>query len=83
MVKRINNLEDADHAYHEVEQKLVSDPEFQFPDSPGPMTARTYKTKFAEPLVRRLKKLIQSLLVWYFKGVNNYHCINQGNRKLY
>ena len=83
MAKRINNLDDGRQSYEDLEQKLSHDPEYQLPDPQPLMTAKAYKTKVAEPLVKRLKKLIKSLLVRYFKVVDNYHRLNQKNGKLY
>ena len=83
MEKRINNLDDGGHAYNDMDQKLAHAPEYQLPDPSGLMTARTYKTKVAEPLVTRLKKLIKDLLIRYFKVVDNYYWLNQKYGKLY
>lgn len=83
LTKRINNLEDGEQSYHQMEAKLAHDPEFQLPDPPGLMSAKTYKTKFAEPLVKRLKKLVKSVLIRYFKVSDDYHRLNQYNGKLY
>ena len=82
LAKRVNNLEDADHDYYDMERKLAHEPEYQLPDPQSLMTAKTYKAKFAEPLIKRLKKLIKGLLVRYFKVVDNYHRLNQKNEKL-
>ena len=73
LAKRINNLED----------KLAHDPEYQLPEPQGLMSAKSYKAKFAEPLVKRLKKLVKSLLVRYFKVQDNYFRLNKTNGKLY
>lgn len=83
MAKRINNLDDSRQSYEDMEQKLAHDPEYQLPDPQTLMTAKAYKTRVAEPLVKRLKKLIKDLLVRYFKVVDNYHRLNQKNGKLY
>ena len=83
MEKRINNLDDGGHAYDDMDQKLAQDPEYQLPDPSGFMTARAYKTKVAQPLVERLKKLIKDLLVRYFKAVDKYYWLNQEYGKLY
>ena len=83
LVNRLNNLKDAEHACHELEQKLEHDPEFQLPEPPPLMTAKTYKMKFAEPLVKRLKSLVLSLLMRYFKAQDHYHRLNQDNGRLY
>lgn len=83
LAHRINNLEDGEQSYHDMEAKLAHDPEFQLPDPLGLMSAKTYKTKFAEPLVKRLKKLVKSVLIRYFKVSDDYHRLNQYNGKLY
>ena len=83
MAKRINNLDDGRQSYEDMEQKLTHDPEYQLSDPQAFMTAKAYKTKVAEPLVKRLKKLIKGLLVRYFKVVDNYHRLNQKSGKLY
>ena len=82
VAKRINNLEDAKESYADLEEKLAHDPEYQLPEPQGLMTAKTYKTKFAEPLVKGLKKLVKNLLVRYFKVVDNLHRANESNGKL-
>lgn len=83
IAKRMNNLDDGRQSYEDMEQKLTHDPEYQLPDPQALMTAKAYKTKVVEPLVKRLKKLIKDLLVRYFKVVDNYHRMNQKNGKLY
>ena len=83
LAKRINNLEDADHAYREMENKLDTDPEYQIPEPQGFMSAKAYKTRFVEPLVKRLKDVIRSLVVQCFRAWDNYHRINRDNGRLY
>ena len=83
LAKRINNLEDGDQSYHDMEEKLAHDPEYQLPEPQGFMSAKSYKAKFAEPLVKRLKKLVKSLLVRYFKVQDSYYRLNKTNGELY
>ena len=83
LAKRINNLEDGEQSYQDMEDKLVHDPEYQLPEPQGLMSAKSYKAKFAEPLVKRLKKLVKSLLVRYFKVQDNYYRLNKTNGELY
>ena len=47
------------------------------------MSAKSYKAKFAEPLVKQLKKLVKSLLVRYFKVQDSYYRLNKTNGELY
>ncbi len=83
LAKRINNLKDGEHDYYEMEQKLTSDPEYQLPEPQTFMTAKSYKAKFAEPLIKKLKKMVKSLIVQCAKAWDNYHRINERNGKLY
>ena len=70
LAKRINNLEDGEQSYQDMEDKLAHDPEYQLPEP-------------AEPLVKRLKKLVKSLLVRYFKVQDSYYRLNKTNGELY
>ena len=83
LAKRINNLEDAKHDYSNIESELELDPKYQLPEPQGLMSAKSYKAKFAEPLVKRLKKLVKSVLVRYFKVQDNYYRLNKTNGELY
>ena len=83
LAKRINNLEDGEQSYQDMEDKLAHDPEYQLPEPQGLMSAKSYKAKFAEPLVKRLKKLVKSLLVRYFKVQDSYYRLNKTNGELY
>ena len=83
LAKRINNLENGNQSYHDMEGKLAHDPEYQLPEPQGLMSAKSHKAKFAEPLVKRLKKLAKSLLVRYFKVQDNYYRLNKTNGELY
>ena len=47
------------------------------------MSARTYKTKFVEPLISRLKSLISTLFARYFKAIDSYNRLNITNGNLY
>ena len=83
LTKRVNNLEDGNQSYQDMEEKLAHDPEYQLPEPQGFMSAKSYKAKFAEPLVKRLKKLVKSLLVRYFKVQDSYYRLNKTNGELY
>ena len=60
LAKRLNSIEDGKVAIDEMDTKLALDPEYQLPEPQGLMTAKAYKTRFAEPLVKKLKKRICS-----------------------
>lgn len=81
--KRINNYNDALDKLTEVESALQNDEKYQLPEPQGFMTAKAYKTKFAEPIIKELKKLVKSVLARSFEGWENYYRLNQKNGRLY
>ena len=80
---RIDNLDKASHAYSEISRRLDTDPQYQIPEPQGLMSAKTYRSRFVEPLVNRLKDMIKGLVVKYFKAVDDLHRIREKNFSLY
>ena len=66
-----------------VEEMLDTAPEYQLPEPQGFMTAKTYKTKIAEPLISKLKSLVKTALARCFEAWDNYHRLNVTNANLY
>ena len=81
--KRIANLDKADESIKSISQKIYHDPEYQLPEPPALMSAKSYSTKFAMPLINKLKSLIKTILVRYFAAIDDYERLNQINGKLY
>lgn len=81
--KRISNYNEALDKLTEVESALQNDEKYQLPEPQGFMTAKAYKTKFAEPIIKELKKLVKSVLARSFEGWENYYRLNQKNGRLY
>ena len=67
---------------NQLRDKLEHDPEYQLPEPQTFMTAKSYKAKFADPLIKKLKKMVKSLIVQCAKAWDNYHRINERNGKL-
>ena len=82
LTARINNLENAENAYQEIEQKLEKDPDYQVPEPTAFMTAKTYMVRAVIPLVKRLKEMIKSLVIRYFKIMDSYHRLSESSGKL-
>ena len=80
---RINNLEEAGQAYAAMAEKLDTDPDLQLPEPQGLMSAKSYKTRFVEPLIAKLKALVKGLLVKYFQIWDDYNRVNLKNERLY
>ena len=47
-----------------MQSALENAPEYQLSEPQGFMTAKSYKSKVAEPLIKRLKSLIKTCLLY-------------------
>ncbi len=81
--KRVKNFEQGEKSIADMQRMLDTDPEYKLSEPPALMTAKSYKSRFVEPLINRLKSLIKSVLVRYFQARDNYERLNQENGKLY
>ena len=83
IVDRIENFDNGERALQNLDESTMNEPEFLLTEPPAMMSARTYKAKFVEPLITRLKSLISTLFARYFKAVDSYHRLNITNGNLY
>ncbi len=81
--ERVRNYDQAAETLKEMETALDTAPEYQLPDPQGLMTAKTYKSKIVEPLIKRLKTLVKTVLVRCFQAIDDYHRLNVTNANLY
>lgn len=47
------------------------------------ISAKSYKAKLAEPLIKKLKKLVLTVFAKYFEMADNYHRLNSSNGRYY
>ena len=80
---RIDNFDQGAHSIERLEQRIESDAEFQLPDPPTLMTAKTYKQRFVDPLIKKLKEVIREVFYHYYKALDSYHRLNTTNGRLY
>ena len=83
MIDRIENFDNGERALQNLDESIMKEPEYQLTEPPAMMSARTYKAKFVEPLITRLKSLISTLFARYFKAVDSYHRLSITNGNLY
>ena len=81
--QRVQNFDGGQKELQKVAQALEFDEAFQLPEPQGLMSAKTYKSKFAEPLVKKLKSLVKRALARCFEALDNYHRLNADNGRLY
>lgn len=66
MADRIENFDNGERALKELDESIMNEPEYQLPEPTAMMSARSYKAKFVEPLIAKLKSLIKTLFARYF-----------------
>lgn len=83
MADRIENFDNGEKILQKLDESIMNEPEYQLPEPPAMMSARTYKAKFVEPLIARFKSLISTLFARYFKAIDSYNRLNITNGNLY
>ena len=81
--KRVLNYDKALDELSKLEFELDNAPKYQLPEPEKFMSAKAYKSKMAEPIVKKLKSLLKTVLARCFEGWENYHRLNVANEKLY
>lgn len=79
----VEKIKEAKELLGDVEKQLDEDLQLQLPEPQGLMTAKSYKKKFVEPLIKRLKNLVRTVLAKSYQGWENYHRINNLNGRLH
>lgn len=80
---RIGNFDKGIKDLQRVENMLDTAPEYQLTEPQGLMSARSYKTKVAEPLVKKLKSLVKASLAKCLDAIDNYYRLNITKGNLY
>lgn len=80
---RIDNLIDCKKSLENVKENFEDDPQYQLPEPPALMSAKTYKTKIVHPIINALKELVQGVVVKYFEMKNTLEQWRQANQSLY
>ena len=83
IANRIENFDNGEKSLQKLDESIMSEPEYQLPEPPAMMSARSYKAKFVEPLIDRFKSLISTLFARYFKAIDSYNRLNITNANLY
>lgn len=79
----VEKIEQATNSLDSIEHQLDNNPELQLPEPQGLMSAKSYKKKIVEPLIKRLKNLVKTVVAKSYMGWENYHRINNLNGRLY
>lgn len=80
---RISNYNKGEQVIDELSKKLDTEPDYQLQEPPPLMSAKNYKTKFVEPLIKKLREVISSVMSMYYQALDSYYRLNITNRNLY
>ena len=80
---RIQNYDNGTQVIEELERKLDTDAEYQLAEPPSLMSAKSYKLKFVEPLIKKFKEVINEVFYRYYQALDSYHRLNVANGNLY
>lgn len=72
-------IKDAKVSLDHIERELSTSPKLKLPEPQPLMSAKSYKQKFVEPLIRRLKSLLKTVITKSVEGWDNYYHL----RRLY
>ena len=73
--KRIAGLQQTETTISEIEEMIRSDTELEPPEPQGLITAKSYKKKFVDPIISKLKTLVKTLAEKCFEGWNKYYAL--------
>lgn len=80
---RIQNYDNGTQIIEKLEKRIETDSEFQLLDPPALMSAKSYKQKFVDPLIKKLKDVIKEVFYCYYHALDSYHRLNNTNANLY
>lgn len=81
--ERIDNYTKGEQVIDELAKRLNTEPEYRLQDPTPMMSAKSYKTKFVEPLIKKLREVIDAVFARYYQALDSYHRLNMSNRNLY
>ena len=81
--KEIEHMTEGIEEISEITKNFDTDPEYQLPEPKGMMTAKTYKVKFVEPLIKKLKELVVKVLHQHIELKKRYEKWRYENYELY
>lgn len=80
--KQIENLTESVKVITAISQNFENEPEYRLPEPTAMMSARSYKTKFVDPMIKRLKALVIKTLSRYFEARTDFERWRIANHSL-
>ena len=79
---RIENFDNGERALQKLDESMLNEPEYQLSEPTTMMSAKSYKAKFVDPFIKKLKSLIVTILARYYEARDNWHRISVLNNNL-
>lgn len=70
--KRVENFDLGEKELNNVTELLDNNPDFQLPEPTALMSAKSYKQKIVEPLITKMKAIVQKFVQKYFQMKDQY-----------
>ena len=67
----------------ELKKDLDNSPDYALPEPQRLMSAKSYKAKFVDPLIKKLKELVMTVFARYLKAIDDYHRVQNVNNRYY
>ena len=68
---RVKSYDSGEKYLQQIDETIVNEPEYQLPDPPTMMSAKSYKAKFVDPLIKKLKSLITTIVARYLEVMDD------------
>lgn len=80
---RIDNFTQGYYVIDDLAKKLDTEPDYQLQEPTKLISAKSYKTKFVEPIIKKLREVIEAVFALYYQALDSYHRLNMTNKNLY
>ena len=80
--ERIENFDNGERTLQKLDESMLNEPEYQLAEPVTMMSAKSYKAKFVDPFIKKLKSLIVTILARYYEARDNWHRISVLNNNL-
>ena len=75
-------LHNGERTLQKLDESMLNEPEYQLAEPSTMMSAKSYKAKFVDPFIKKLKSLIVTILARYYEARDNWHRISVLNNNL-
>ncbi len=64
---RVKSYDSGEKYLQQIDGTIINEPEYQLPNPPTMMSAKSYKARFVDPLIKKLKSLLTTIVARYLE----------------